>query len=106
MTETLLKQVKRKLNITWDDPDTNDRVQDLIESAEIDLKHKLGITAADFDFSEPGTENLLFLAFCLYEWNHASHEFDVNYARMIAQVQEKNEVEHYRAQESEAQADE
>ena len=72
----LIEQVRRKLNITWNDEETDKRINDIIASAVLVLKHKLGIADADFDFSAPGLENLLFLAYCLYEWNHAAHEFD------------------------------
>jgi hypothetical protein len=94
--EKLLEQVKRKLNITWDDDETTARLEDIINSAIPDLKHKLGIADDEnFDFSEAGPENTLFLAYCLYEWNHSLEEFDVNYSRMIAQIQTKREVISY-----------
>lgn len=95
MTETLLSQVKRKLNITWDDEDTTARVNDIIQSAIPALMHKLGIADPNFDFSVPGMANNLFLAYCLYEFNHSLHEFDTNYANDIAQVRAKFEVEAY-----------
>lgn len=94
--EKLLEQVKRKLNITWEDDETTARLEDIINSAIPDLKHKLGIADdEDFDFSISGPENTLFLAYCLYEWNHSLEEFDVNYSRMIAQIQTKREVISY-----------
>lgn len=92
---TLYEQVKGKLNITWEDKDTAARVNKIIDSAIPDLIHKLGITDNDFDFSVDGAENTLFLAYCLYEWNHALNEFDENYARMIAQVRAQHEVARY-----------
>lgn len=95
MTERLTAQVKRKLNITWSDDDTDNRVQDIIQSAISTLKHKLGIADPEFDFSEYGDENTLFLAYCLYEFNHCANEFDDNYSNMVAQVRQKHEVEHY-----------
>lgn len=84
---TLFGQVKRKLNITWDDSDTNAQIEELIASAIPILKHKLGIFDADFDFSIAGPENQLFKNYCLYEWNHSANEFDVNYSNDIAQIQ-------------------
>jgi hypothetical protein len=93
--QTLVEQVRRKLNITWEDEETTARVNDIINSAIPDLKHKLGITDTDFDFSVGGTENKLFLAYCLYEWNHVANEFDDNYANDIATVQRKYDVQNY-----------
>ena len=104
MTDKLIAQVKRKLNITWNDDDTNNRVQEIIQSAIPYMIHILGITDPEFDFSEYGVENTLFLAYCLYEWNHATNEFAVNYANIIAQTRAKYEVAYY--QESEGSADE
>lgn len=98
MTE-LFKQVKRKLNITWEDEETNARIEDIINSAIPDLKHKLGITDEDFDFSVPSAENTLFLAYCLYEFNHSLSEFDENYSRLIAQVRAGYEVEYFKKSE-------
>ena len=92
---TLLAQVKRKLNVTWEDAETTARIEEIIDSAIPDLIHKLGITDSEYDFSKAGAENTLFLAYCLYEWNHVLDEFDLNYARMIAQVRAKLEVENY-----------
>lgn len=92
MTEALLQQVKRKLNITWSDPDTDARVLDIINVAKSVMSFKLGITAATFDFSEAGIENMLFLAYCLYLYNHCENEFEYNYLPLILQARSKYEV--------------
>ena len=94
---SLLWQVCRKLNITWDDDDTTARIEEIMESAVPDLKHRLGIVDPEFDFSVAGDENTLFKNYCLYEWNHCLNEFFVNYAEMIAQVRARNDVAYYRA---------
>lgn len=94
----LLGQVRRKLNVTWDDDDTTARIEEIIESAIPALKHKLGIADRDFDFSKPGMENNLFMAYCFYEWNHCLNEFDTNYWNDIAQVRAMHEVEYYEAE--------
>ena len=96
VTEALTSQVKRKLNITWQDADTDARVAEIINSAIPYLIHKLGISEDEFDFSAPGVENTLFLACCLYEWNHATmDEFEENYHGTIANVRARYEVEQY-----------
>lgn len=95
----LVDQVKRKLNITWSDEDTDGRVNDIITSNQYIMCHKLGIRDADYDFSTPGRENELFLARCLYEWNHAANEFDANYANDIAQCRAVHLVAYYNEQE-------
>jgi len=87
MNEVLFEQVKRKLNVTWDDDDTTKRIEEIIDSAIPILKHKLGIFESNFDFSVSGMENNLFKNYCLYEWNHCVNEFDDNYSNEIAQCQ-------------------
>lgn len=105
MMELLTQQVKRKLNITWDDDETNARVDDIMNSVDSYLKHKLGV-CAEFDFSAPGTERDLYLSCCLYEWNHIPRdEWEENYKRTIADVRARYEVEYYlKKQEAEANA--
>ena len=93
----LLGQVRRKLNITWEDDDTTARIEEIIESAIPDLLHRLGIADHDFDFSVAGDENTLLKNYCLYEWNHCLNDFFLNYSVMIAQVRARNDVAHYLA---------
>lgn len=95
MNEFLLGQVKRKLNITWEDSDTSARVEEIIDDAIPELIRKFGIANPDFDFSQAGQEHKLFLNYCLYEWNHATDEFDENYKNDILQVREKHEILNY-----------
>lgn len=106
MNEILMNQVRRKLNITWDDDETNARLSEIIGSAIPYLLHRLGIADPDFDFSSPGIENTLFIAYCLYDWNHAAHEFADNYAEMIATVLAQYEVKHYQRNEASEDATE
>lgn len=96
MSEVLTKQVKRKLNVTWEDEETNARVDDIMCSVAPWLIHKLGIADADYDFGIPGDEHDLYLNCCLYEWNHIPRdEFEENYKHTIANVQARYEVAHY-----------
>lgn len=97
----LFSQVRRKLNITWDDPGTDARLYDIIDSGQAAMSHKLGV-AADFDFSVPGQDNALFLSWCLYEWNHAAGEFDVAYASDMLQARQRHMVEAMKAGEGDA----
>lgn len=104
MSELLTKQVKRKLNITWEDEDTNARVDDIISSVDPYLRHKLGVSA-EFEFSTPGVERDLFLSCCLYEWNHIPRdEWEENYKYTIANLRQRYEVEDY-LKRQEAQTD-
>lgn len=90
--EILLEDLKRKLNITWEDEDTNFRLVEIIEDAKIILNHKLG---GSIDYSQNGIEHSLFLNYCMYSWNNCTNEFDKNYMNEIYQVRAINEVKHY-----------
>lgn len=101
----LIDQVKRKLNITWSDEETDGRVADVMDSVSPVLKHRLGITDPKFDFSQAGQENILFLNLCLYEWNHSANEFWTNYADDVATCQAVHEVAYYQAKEGDSDAE-
>ena len=92
----LVAQVKHKLNISWDDPDTDARIADeVIPSAVSSLTFKLGIDDPAFDWSDAGQENLILINYCFYEFSHAANEFDSSYATDIAQVRAKWEVRQF-----------
>ena len=92
---SLAEAVKRKLRITYSDPDTDERVSDIMEQADADLRGLLGIDDADFSFEKPGTEQVLFLAYCFYEWNDALDDFGANYAEKVAQCRDRWLVSQY-----------
>lgn len=91
---TMLGLAKRKLNITWDDDDTDARLSEIIEDGIVELADKIGISDG-FDFSQPGQERKLLLAYCLYGWNNALDDFERNYASDILQARERWEVDRY-----------
>lgn len=88
MAETLTDKVKRKLDITWSDTGTDARIADIIDAAKPTMRHKLGLPDT-YDFEMPGQEQQLLLSWCLYEWNHATDEFDGNYLNDILQVRQR-----------------
>ena len=105
VSESLHKQVMTKLRITWDDPNTNAQVDEIIiPSAEAAIRSKVGIPeSAGFEFGGQGAEaeTLLLLAHCYYQWNDAEDEFDGNYRHEIAQARAKWEVyQHAEGQEA------
>lgn len=89
LPQSYVDQVKRHLNITWTDEDTNTKVIDMMLDAEIALNHKLG---AEVDYFTPGPERRLYLNYLLYEWNNCLNEFDAAYRAEILQIRHKYEV--------------
>lgn len=87
----LFPLVKRHLNITWDDAETDRKVEDLIADAAESLCHLLGSDA--IDFSAPGRARRLFLAYCLYLWNDSGDEFEKAYISDILHLRHYYEVQ-------------
>lgn len=94
MNEELKRTVKQKCSITWEDEETEQRIEEIIEDAIITVKDKIGATE-DIDFSIAGKERNLFKNYCFYEWNNKVSEFDRNYENEILQLRQKYEVKQY-----------
>lgn len=101
MAQELTAAVKRKLNITWTDKETDARVAEIMANAAVSLRYKLGLPET-YTFDTEGQEQSLFLSLCLYEWNHAANEFDANYANDILQIRQKLAVEAEKSGEDDA----
>lgn len=80
-----MASVKRKLNITWADEETDARLRDVIPAAAAVLRPRLALPASyEFTQDDPEAYGLLLNA-CLYEFSNAIDDFLVNYAREISQ---------------------
>lgn len=81
----LLSDVKDRLNITWDNENTDKRLFSMIEDAELYLNHLLG---AECDYSAPGMFRKLFLNYAMYSFNHCEDEFEEAYRKDILKLQD------------------
>lgn len=91
--EKLCELVKRKCKITWNDEDTNLRIEEIVRNADESLRHMLGMKGASADaFLEPGKTRTLFENYCMYDWDNMLEEFETNYRREIIAVRHINEV--------------
>ena len=83
---TTMDAVRRKLNVTWTDADTEARLQDVVETVSPRLASLLGYSS-DHEFtSADGSAWGLFLNGCLYEFSDAWDDFTSNYASEILSV--------------------
>lgn len=90
MNELLLMQeLKDILNITWDEEETDRKLERIINDAKLTLNWKLG---QNIDYSISGSEHNLFLNYCMYAYNNCTNEFDDNYFNEIMQIRQKYEV--------------
>lgn len=96
ITPGQLADVKRYVNITWSDDDTDLRVMQIMVDAEAEMDHLLG---AEIDYFAPGAERRLYLDYCLYAWNKSLDEFEEAYRRDILRVRHKYEVARFREKE-------
>lgn len=87
--ETLLKKLKVKLRITWNNQKTNEELSDLIDDAEQYMNHLLG---AELDYSAPGIMRTLFLNYASYRWNNCEEDFENAYRKEIIKAQAICEV--------------
>lgn len=87
----LLQDLKDKLNITWNEDETERRLKRILEDAAITLDFKLG---AKIDYTK-GMERNLLLNYCMYAYNNCTNEFDENYLNEIMQLRQKYEVLNY-----------
>lgn len=87
--KTLLKKLKVKLRITWDNQKTNEELSDLIDDSEQYMNHLLG---AETDYSAPGIMRMLFLNYACYKWNNCEEDFENAYRKDILRAQAICEV--------------
>lgn len=92
----LVEIAKRKCKITWQDDDDEQRIIEIVEDADVTMRHMLGMTGASADaFLEPGQAKTLFKEYCLYAWNNVIDQFEDNYRKEIIAERHKNEVKNH-----------
>lgn len=89
---TLLKLVKRRLKITWENENTEEELTSMIEDADAYMDHLLG---AEIDYSAPGIFRKLFLNYSMYSYNHCEDEFEDAYRKDILKCRAIVEVKRF-----------
>ncbi len=87
---TPLDAVRRKLNVTWSDEDTDARVEDVVATVSPRLSALLAYPAGHAFAPTDGQSWMLFLNGCLYEFSDAWDDFEANYAKEIHSVRIHN----------------
>lgn len=85
----LVQELKDILNITWEEEETDRKLERIIDDSKNILDWKLGYKV---DYSIAGQEHNLFLNYCMYAYNNCTNEFDDNYLNEIMQIRQKYEV--------------
>ncbi len=112
----LCQLAKRRLNITWSDPETDGRMEDTLQDALPPLADMVGLgydcaagewmeyDLSIFNLDRPSRERSLLVIYISYLWEHQGHLFWANYQEEIAACRQARAVA--RAQWEEATADE
>ena len=88
--DDIMASVRRKLNVTWQDADTDDRISDVIAKSEATMRRLCDCPAdpTKWDAEDIG----LLQDACLYEFSNAMDDFRTNYADAIQSCRLKHEV--------------
>ncbi len=95
----LLAAVKKYLQVTWDDTDTDDRLAERILAGTAYLDKKRG-AAGDYD--SPGYPRTLLFEYVRYARDGALDVFENNYRAQILAMQHERMVRAYAGTEEEA----
>lgn len=87
LPEGLLKDVKDRLKIYWDDANTDAEITSLIKQAMAFLNELAG---TELDFSKDGNEKGMLVEYCDYARSKRLDEFIVNYAPFLSKLRDKN----------------
>lgn len=83
VSAAVMAAVKRKLNVTWSDEDTDARLEDVVATVSPRLSSLLGYSANHVFDEMDGSSWGLFLNACLYEFSDAWDDFEHNFADVI-----------------------
>ena len=87
----MLEEVKKYLNITWDDEDVNSKLNMLIGESKIAISVLMGATV---DFNQLEFKELLFNRI-RYSYNNSLEYFEENFSKEILRLQLKVGVDNF-----------
>lgn len=93
----ITEAVKRYLDISWEDPDTDAKVEDTITSAKARINDHAGV---EVDLTQDVLAFQLFKDCCRYIYNKVLDEFEKNYASELIALRNKYMVQAYEEEES------
>lgn len=89
ISPALLADIKNYLNITWEDPATDQKITGIIEDGIIYLDLKRGAPA---DYTVPGLPRTLLKDYARYARDSALDVFENNYQALILGMRHQREV--------------
>ncbi len=90
--DLLLEPLKSRLDITWDDPQTDTKLKLMLEDGAVYLAERIG---KETDFSAPGDARALLFEYVRYARDQALDVFENNYRHMLIAAQDKRRIAYY-----------
>lgn len=90
----LLRAVRNYLDITWDDPASDEKLAGIIYRG---MKYIDGIAGSSMDYTVEGKPRELLLDYCRYARSNALNEFQTNYLHELLSLQINQEITEYKA---------
>ena len=87
----LIETLKTYLDITWNDPHTNVKLEGILARAQTKLCAYAG--AESLDFADGTEEQQLLLDLCRYVWFNVPENFEENYKHDLLMLRAKYKVE-------------
>lgn len=94
--ELLINEVKRHLDITWNDEDTEENVKEYIKYAKQCLNEAVG---TDIDYDTDLNARKLLLNHCRYQKNKDDEFFEENFSKSINNLRFKYAVKDFEERE-------
>lgn len=80
----MIEELKRILNINWEDSETDLKLEEIIKRAESKVNALLG---SSIDYENNQEARSLLLNYVRYDYNNASEYFEENYQKEILRLQ-------------------
>lgn len=87
----LIDTLKNYLDITWDDPHTNAKLEGILARAQAKIRAYAG--KSDLDFADGTAEQQLLLDLCRYVWFNVPEDFETNYRHDLIMLRAKYQTE-------------
>ena len=98
MNDTLIELLRNELYITWEDDETEVKLQRIVKNGIKAMDYKLG---GNINYNEAGLEQELLIAYCVYVYNGCGNEFDEAYQNDIMILRHKYEVQQFKGDSNE-----
>lgn len=85
----MLNELKNYLDITWNDPATDEKLQGILNRATSVLNNYAG---SEIDFSTNENEKQLLFDCCRYIYNNVFEEFKINFSAELITLRAKYKI--------------